>query len=97
LPAYLNLIFVKQLKTKNKMKKIFLMAAFAGLLGSTAIANSFGDDKDKKNKKDAKTEKSCAGEKKEGCAKGEKSCCKSKGTVSTADEKAPESKPTEKN
>lgn len=71
------------------------MAAFAGLLGSSAIANTFGDDKDKKNKKDAKTEKSCAGEKKEGCAKGEKSCCKSKASASTADQ-APESKATEK-
>lgn len=55
------------------------MAAFAGLLGSSAIANTFGDDKDKKAKKEcAKGEKSCAGEKKEGCAKGEKSCCKKK-------------------
>lgn len=61
------------------MKKIFLMAAFAGLFASTAVANTFGDDKDKKNKKEcAKSEKSCAGEKKEGCAKGEKSCCKKK-------------------
>lgn len=73
------------------------MVAFAGLLGSAMVANTFGDDKDKKNKKDcAKTEKSCAGEKKEGCAKGEKACCKSKAAASTADEKAPESKPAEK-
>ncbi len=77
------------------MKKIFLMAAFAGLLGSTAVANTFGDDKDKKNKKEGtKTEKSCAGEKKEGCAKGEKSCCKSKAAAS--DDKALESKPADK-
>jgi len=61
------------------MKKLFLMAAFAGLLGSTAVAGTFGDDKDKKGKKEcAKSEKACAGEKKEGCAKGEKSCCKKK-------------------
>ena len=33
------------------MKKLLLMAAFAGLLGSTAVANTKGDDKDK-NKKD---------------------------------------------
>ena len=70
------------------------MAAFAGLLGSSAIANTFGDDKGKKGKKEcAKSEKSCAGEKKEGCAKGEKSCCKSK-TASA--EKATDSKSTEK-
>ena len=67
------------------MKKLFLMAAFAGLLGSTAVAGTFGDDKDKKSKKEcAKSEKACAGEKKEGCAKGEKSCCKKKAEASTA-------------
>jgi hypothetical protein len=62
------------------MKKIFLMAAFAGLLGSSAIANTTGDDKDKKSKKECKAgdAKACAGEKKESCAKGEKSCCKKK-------------------
>jgi hypothetical protein len=60
------------------MKKLFLMAAFTGLLASSAIAGTFGDDKDK-NKKECKKEgKACAGEKKEGCAKGEKSCCKNK-------------------
>ena len=59
------------------------MAAFTGLLASTAVANTFGDDKDKKNKKEcAKSEKSCAGEKKEGCSKGEKSCCKKKAEAS---------------
>lgn len=68
------------------------MAAFAGLLGSTAVAGTFGDDKDKKAKKEcAKGEKSCAGEKKEGCAKGEKACCKSKSA-----DKANDSKSTEK-
>lgn len=70
------------------MKKLFLAAAFAGLLGSSAMANTFGDDKDKKAKKECKAgdAKACAGEKKEGCAKGEKSCCKKKaeGTASTA-------------
>jgi hypothetical protein len=62
------------------MKKLLLLAAFAGLLGSSAIANNTkGDDKDKKAKKECKAgEKACAGEKKEGCAKGEKSCCKKK-------------------
>jgi hypothetical protein len=61
------------------MKKLLLLAAFAGLLGSSAIANTKGDDKDKKAKKECKAgEKACAGEKKEGCAKGEKSCCKKK-------------------
>ena len=69
------------------------MAAFAGLLGSSAVANTFGDDKDKKTKKEcAKDGKSCAGEKKEGCAKGEKSCCKNKATA----EKATDSKATKK-
>ena len=67
------------------MKKLFLMAAFAGLLGSSAVANTFGDDKDKKAKKECtKSEKACAGEKKEGCAKGEKSCCKKKAEASAA-------------
>lgn len=72
------------------------MAAFAGLLGSSAIASTFGDDKDKgkKAKKEcAKGEKSCAGEKKEGCAKGEKSCCKSK---TAAADKSTESKSDKK-
>ena len=36
----------KHLKINN-MKKILLMAAFAGLLGSTIVANTKGDDKDK--------------------------------------------------
>ena len=62
------------------MKKVFLMAAFAGLLASSAVAGTFGDDKDKKAKKECtKDGKACAGEKKEGCAKEEKgSCCKAK-------------------
>jgi hypothetical protein len=69
------------------MKKIILMAAFAGLLGSTVVANTKGDDKDKKGKKECckKGEgKACAGEKKEGCAAGEKkACCKDKATGHT--------------
>jgi len=78
------------------MKKLLLMAAFAGLLGSTVVANTKGDgdDKDKKGKKECckKGEgKSCAGEKKETCAKGEKSCCKKKAEAS-ADTKADEKK-----
>ncbi len=76
------------------MKKLLLIAAFAGLLGSSAVAGN-GDDKDKKAKKECKAgdAKACAGEKKEGCAKGEKACCKHKaeGTASanSADTKAP--------
>lgn len=72
------------------MKKIILMAAFAGLLGSTVVANTKGDDKDKKAKKECckKGEgKACAGDKKDG----EKSCCKKKAGASaetkTTDEK----------
>ena len=61
------------------MKKLLLIAAFAGLLGSSAVANTKGDDKSKKDKKECKSgDKACAGEKKEGCAGGEKSCCKKK-------------------
>lgn len=69
------------------MKKLFLMAAFAGLLGTSAFAGTFGDDD--KNKEKAKKEcckkgaKACAGEKKEACAKGEKkACCKKKAEAS---------------
>ena len=73
------------------MKKLLLLVAFTGLMVSTAVANTKGDDKDKGKKECKKGEKSCAGEKKEGCAKGEKSCCKKKAeaatTTSTADEK----------
>jgi len=80
------------------MKKIFLMAAFAGLLGSTAVANTFGDDKGKKTKKEcAKDGKSCAGEKKEDCTKGEKNCCKSKASAEKASaEKATDTKTNDK-
>ncbi len=60
------------------MKKLFLMAAFAGLLTSSAVANTFGDDKDKNKKECKKDGKSCAGEKKEGCSKEGKACCKKK-------------------
>jgi hypothetical protein len=64
------------------MKKVLLMIAFAGMVGSVSAATP-GDDKDK-DKKTEKKEcckkadgKACSGEKKEGCAKGEaKSCCK---------------------
>ena len=63
------------------MKKFLLIAAFAGMLGSTMLAGTNGDDK--KGKKDSKkTEKACAGEKKEGCEKGEKSCCRKKAEAS---------------
>lgn len=78
------------------MKKLLLFAAFAGLLGSSAIANTRGDDKDKKAKKECKAgAKACAGEKKEGCAKGEKSCCKKKaeaGATAHTDSKATDKK-----
>jgi len=77
------------------MKKLLLMAAFAGLLGSTIVANTKGDDKDKGKKECKKGEKSCAGEKKEGCEKGDKACCKKKGSESNAT-KAEEKKDTEK-
>jgi hypothetical protein len=64
------------------MKKLFLMIAFAGMVGSVSAVTT-GDDKDK-DKKGEKKEcckkaegKACSGEKKEGCAKGEaKACCK---------------------
>ena len=73
------------------MKKLLLVAAFAGMLGSTAFAGTTGDDKKDKSKK---TEKACAGEKKESCAKGEKSCCKKKAEASATatTEKAAEKK-----
>ena len=78
------------------MKKLLLLAAFAGLLGSTAVAGTKDDDKDKGKKECCKKgEKSCAGEKKEGCEKGEKACCKKKGSESNAT-KADEQKNTEK-
>jgi uncharacterized membrane protein len=68
------------------MKKVLLMAAFAGLLASSAVANTFGDDKDKNAKKECKKDgKACAGEKKEGCEKGQKSCCKHKEASSDSD------------
>lgn len=75
------------------MKKVLLLAAFAGLLASTAVANVKGDDKDKKKKECCKKGegKACAGEKKEACAKGEgKACCKKKAegtTEASAEEK----------
>jgi len=74
------------------MKKLFLMAAFAGLLGSSAVAGTFGDDKDKKKAKKecTKSEKGCAGEKKADCSKGEKSCCKKKAEGTAAVEKKAE-------
>ena len=75
----------------NIMKKVFLMLAFAGLVGSVSasVAKSTGDDDKGKNKKECKKEgkacckdktaaegKACSGEK---SAAGEKkSCCKDK-------------------
>jgi hypothetical protein len=75
------------------MKKFLLMAAFAGLLGSTAVAGNYGDDKDAKKKECKKGEKSCAGEK-GACGKEEKSCCRKKGHTSS--EKQEDVKPAEK-
>lgn len=62
-----------------------MVAAFAGMLGSTAFAVTDGDDK-KKKKCCSKTEaKACAGEKKEACAKADKkACCKKKGEASAS-------------
>lgn len=74
------------------MKKLFLMAAFAGLLSGAAVANTKGDDKDKNKKECKKDAKACAGEKKEGCAKGEKSCCKKKGEVASTEVKSVDEK-----
>ena len=65
------------------MKKVFLMLAFAGLVGSVSASTNFDDkDKGKKDKKETKScckekagaeGKSCSGDKKEG-----KACCKDK-------------------
>jgi len=74
------------------MKKLFLMAAFAGLLSGAAVANTKGDDKDKNKKECKKDAKACAGEKKEGCAKAEKSCCKKKGEVASTEVKSVDEK-----
>lgn len=75
------------------MKKIFLMLAFAGLVGSVSASINH-DDKDK-GKKETKKEgkacckeksgaegKACSGDKKEG-----KSCCKAKGEAKPAETK----------
>ena len=76
------------------MKKLFLMAAFAGLLTNTTVATTKGDDKGKdKNKKECckkgTESKSCAGEKN---AKGEKSCCKKSADASKTETKATDKK-----
>ncbi|MDX2174378.1 MAG: hypothetical protein SFY56_14850 [Bacteroidota bacterium] len=70
------------------MKKLFLMAAFAGLLSSTAVAVTKGDDKDKNKKECCKKGegKACAGEKKEGCTKDKKACCKKDAETKTTTE-----------
>lgn len=81
-----------------KMKKVFIMLAFAGLVGSVSASVNF-DDKDKTAKKECKKgEKSCCKEKKgaegKACAgdakSGEKkACCKDKKAIPA------ESKPSE--
>ena len=75
------------------MKKVFLMLAFAGLVGSVSasVKSTGDDDKDKKvTKKETKTcckekagteGKSCSGDKTATTEK--KSCCKSKTVVET--------------
>jgi hypothetical protein len=70
------------------MKKLLLVAALSGLFGSSIVANTYGDDKDKNKKECKKGAKSCAGEKKENCAKGEEksSCCKKKAEASVKTE-----------
>ena len=75
------------------MKKVFLMLAFAGLVGSLS-ASTNKDDKDKGKKECKKGEKSCCKEKAgaegkscSGDKKETKSCCK--------DKKAAEAKPAE--
>lgn len=76
------------------MKKVLMMTAFVGLLASSAVASTYGDDKGKKDKKECakSSDKACAGEKKEGCTKGEKACCKAKAENGASTTKATEKK-----
>jgi hypothetical protein len=79
------------------MKKVFLMLAFAGLVGSVSASTNF-DDKDKGKKETKKETKSCCKEKAGAEGKScsgdktasteKKSCCKSK----TAEAKPAETK-----
>lgn len=68
------------------MKKLLLLAAFSGLLASSAVAGTYGDDKGK-SKECKKEGKSCAGEKKDGCSKEGKSCCKGKAKADASTDK----------
>jgi hypothetical protein len=68
------------------MKKVFLMLAFAGLVGSVSASTT--DDKDKGKKETKKETKSCckekAGAEGKSCSadkKETKSCCKDKKTA----------------
>lgn len=80
------------------MKKVFLMLAFAGLVGSVSASTTGDKDKGKKEtKKEAKScckekagaeGKSCAGDKTASTSTEKKSCCKSK----TAEAKPAETK-----
>ncbi len=79
------------------MKKVFLMLAFAGLVGSVSASTNF-DDKDKGKKECKKETKSCCKEKAgaegkacsgEAKAGEKKACCKDKKAAET---KAPETK-----
>jgi len=76
------------------MKKLLILAAFAGMFSTAAVAGNYGDDKDAKKKECKKSEKSCAGEK-SACSKDAAgSCCKKK--AEAKGEKKAEAKTTEK-
>ena len=75
------------------MKKVFLMLAFAGLVGSVSAAvKSTGDDDKAKAKKECKKDSKCCKDKAadgkttdgKACAAGEKkACCKDKKATET--------------
>ena len=70
------------------MKKVFLMLAFAGLVGSVSAAvKSTGDDDKTKAKKECKKDSKCCKDKAtdgKACASGEKkACCKEKKATET--------------
>lgn len=60
------------------MKKVFLMLAFAGLVGSVSASVSTGDDKDKAKKECKKDGKCCKDKAAEGktCSAEKKACDK---------------------
>ena len=82
------------------MKKVFLMLAFAGLVGSvSASVKSTGDDeKDKAKKECKKGEKSCCKDKAvegKACSANQKTCDKKETKACCKDKKAPEVKGVE--